>query len=486
MSKILIVDDEENIREIIKMTLRKSADEIYTADCAEAGLEVLQEHIIDVVISDIKMPGMDGLEFLQKVKEEQPAVQFLMITAHGNMDTVVEALRLGASDFLSKPFENKILREQVSKLLNLSSQTTESISAPSTSPKLEGMIGESPAFKKCVKRAIKSAQSDSTILVTGESGTGKEVFARAIHENSPRQGQTFIAVNCGALPENLIESELFGYEKGAFTGAISEKPGKFELAHLGTLFLDEIGEMPLQMQVKLLRVLQEKTIDRLGGTSPIAVDFRLVAATNRDLEAEIEAGRFREDLYYRLNIIPIELPPLRDREKDVLSLAQHFLTGFNRRYDNTYRFNMKQIGAIEEYHWKGNIRELENIIERSVVLGDGEQLELDIPGFDSDELLLSEAEVLEGSHWYGELPLLSAPVAEVSGADGQDALGVQDLTPEPVSPEKHKKGFKIKLGPEDLRQALDEHGWNKSKTAETLGISRRSLLYKIKEFELSA
>lgn len=476
MSKILIVDDEENIREIIKMTLRKNADEIFTAESAEAGLIILQEHLIDVVISDIKMPGMDGLEFLKKVKEEQPAVQFLMITAHGNMDTVVEALRLGASDFLSKPFENKILREQVSKLMGFSAKQTESISSPSKSTRLEGMIGESKSFQKSVQRAMKSAVSDSTILITGESGTGKEVFAQAIHENSHRSEGSFIAVNCGALPDNLIESELFGYDKGAFTGAISEKPGKFELAHLGTLFLDEIGEMPLNMQVKLLRVLQERQIDRLGGTHPIPVDFRLVAATNRDLEVEIAEGRFREDLYYRINIIPIELPPLRERGQDVCLLAQHFLDGFNQRYENVYRLNIHQYEAIQSYHWRGNIRELENIIERAVVLGDGQQLELDLPGYDTEQLTLPGEDYQNETLWVGEIPQIASSVKE----EGELEDSIEMIGDKP----KHQKGFKIKLSPEDIRESLEENSWNKSKTAEVLGISRRSLLYKIKEFEI--
>jgi two-component system, NtrC family, response regulator AtoC len=469
MTNVLIVDDEENIREIIKMTLRKMTDHLFTAGSAEEGLEILKENLIDVVISDIKMPGMDGLAFLKKVKEEQPAIQFLMITAHGSMDTVVEALRLGASDFLSKPFENKILREQVGKLLKLNAHLTESIQSPSVSTDLEGMIGRSPAFKKSVKRAMKSAPSDSTILITGESGTGKEVFARAIHENSMRQENTFVAVNCGALPENLMESELFGYEKGAFTGAISDKPGKFEIAHRGTLFLDEVGEMPLSMQVKLLRALQEKAIDRLGGTAPISVDFRLIAATNKDLEKEIEKGNFREDLYYRLNIIPIELPPLRERGDDVKDLAVHFLKGFNQRYDESYRLNVKQMRAICHYQWKGNIRELENIIERAVVLGDGLQLELDISEWDMAELLLSPDEIKQEANWVGQIPVIQSEIADSNTEEDQP---------------KHKKGHKIKLTSEDLKAALDDHNWNKSRTAETLGISRRGLLYKIKEYEL--
>ncbi len=476
MNRILIVDDEENIREIIKMTLRKYADEIFTAESAEAGLEILKENNIDIVISDIKMPGMDGLEFLQCVKKEQPRVEFLMITAHGNMDTVVEAMRLGASDFLSKPFENKILREQVAKLLSIKEKNGDKVSTPSHAPKLEGMIGDSPAFNKCVKRALKSAASDSTILINGDSGTGKEVFARAIHQNSPRAASSFIAVNCGAIPENLIESELFGYEKGAFTGAMSEKPGKFELAQNGTLFLDEIGEMPLLMQVKLLRVLQEKQVDRLGSTAPIDIDFRLVAATNKNLQEEIAAGRFREDLFYRLNIIPILLPSLKDREDDVIHLAQHFLNGFNNRYEYTYRFNVKQMSAIKEYTWPGNIRELENIVERSVVLGDGEQVELDIPGLDSDELLLTNSDTSDETLWVG--PLVNHETKEKT--DKHTATHAEAL----VTPLVHKKGFKIKLTSSQILQALEENNGNKSKTAEVLGISRRSLLYKIKEFEI--
>ncbi len=435
--RFLIVDDEENIREILEATLKPLSLAIFKAESAEQGLEIIREENLDLVICDIQMSGMNGLEFLKKVKQEQPAIKFLMITAHGTMDTAVQAMRYGASDFLTKPFENEAIRQIARNLLSGGIAPIDTQVITKTVAAFGNMVGESQGFMACIEKARKAGQSDSTVLVNGESGTGKEVMAQAIHQHSPRSAKPFIAVNCGAIPENLIESELFGHEKGAFTGAISSKPGKFALAHGGTLFLDEIGEMPLPMQVKLLRVLQEKTIDPVGGLHPQKVDFRLIAATNKNLKEEVAKGRFREDLFYRLNIIPIELPPLRERRKDILVLARHFLLYFNQRYSCQYVLSTENEAALQEYTWPGNIRELANVMERAVVLASGEVL-----------------------HFQWE----------------------ENQAPEKKSMLKEKRQS---VERESILQALDKYRWNKTQTAEALGISRRSLLYKIKEFGIA-
>jgi two-component system, NtrC family, response regulator AtoC len=443
--RFLIVDDEEHIREILRATLEPLALSIHDAGTAEEALELVREENLDMVICDIQMPGMNGLDFLSKVKSEQPSVKFLMITAHGTMDTAVKALRYGASDFLTKPFENEEIRNIARRLLRERKNSSDSIPAVipgMTQNVLEGIIGKSPALLACLDKARKAAVSDTTVLLTGESGTGKEVVSRAIHNLSKRSEKPFIAVNCGAIPENLLESELFGHEKGAFTGAIASKPGKFTLADGGTIFLDEIGEMPMLMQVKLLRVIQERIVEPVGSTRTLKVDFRLIAATNRNLKEEIKQGRFREDLYYRLNIIPIDLPPLRDREGDVLLLARNFLAYYNERYACKYSLNAENERDLKAYDWPGNVRELANAIERAVVLASGDTL----------SFALSEASV--------------------------------------VSQPGQKAGLAIKekkqaVEREEILKSLEANRWNKTQTAESLGMSRRSLLYKIKEFSIA-
>jgi DNA-binding NtrC family response regulator len=441
--RFLIVDDEEHIREILKATLEPLALMVHEAGSAEAALDLVREENLDLVICDIQMPGMDGLEFLAKVKAEQPAIKFLMITAHGTMDTAVKALRYGASDFLTKPFENEAVRQIARRLLR-ERASAGGIALPpgqeASRSVLEGIVGKSPAFLACLDKARKAAAADSTVLLCGESGTGKEVMARAIHNLGKRCDKPFIAVNCGAIPENLLESELFGHEKGAFTGAIASKPGKFALADGGAIFLDEIGEMPLLMQVKLLRVIQERTIEPVGATGSRKVDFRLIAATNRNLKEEIRAGRFREDLYYRLNIIPIELPPLRDREGDILMLARNFLAYYNDRYGCRYELTPANEAELSAHAWPGNVRELANAMERAVVLASGEGLAFQFEG--------------------------AAP----AGA------------PKPALAIKEKKQA---VEREEILRALEAHRWNKTQSAEALGMSRRSLLYKIKEYGIA-
>jgi DNA-binding NtrC family response regulator len=469
--RFLIVDDEEHIREILAATLEPLALSVHTAGSAEEALEVVREENVDVVVCDVQMPGMNGLEFLRQVKGEQPAVRFLMITAHGTMDTAVQALRFGASDFLTKPFENQEIRNIARRLLKERTSAGDMAAtadpatgaAPGAGAVLEGVVGRSPAFLACLEKARKAAAADTTVLLCGESGTGKEVLARAIHTLSRRCEKPFIAVNCGAIPENLLESELFGHEKGAFTGAIASKPGKFSLADGGTIFLDEIGEMPLLMQVKLLRVIQERTVEPVGGARSRRVDFRLIAATNRNLKDEIKAGRFREDLYYRLNIIPIDLPPLRERDGDVLILARNFLAYFNDRYGCRFNLTAENERDLIAHGWPGNVRELANAIERAVVLASGEALAFDF-----------EPAGVSG----GSAPQAAAPGAAAAG-----------LSPgAPAGESAGKAGIrerKMAVEREEILKALEQNRWNKTQTAEFLGISRRSLLYKIKEYGIA-
>jgi two-component system response regulator AtoC len=442
MNKILILDDEENIRIIAKTALSSLNASIDVAKDAAEAWNCILENTYDVIVSDIRMPGMDGIQFLQKVKAEQPAIQFLMMTAHGSMDTILQAMRGGASDFLQKPFDLKELRQIVAKLLKLSGNRQESIIQPHQNKKV---IGDSPEFVEVMDMAIKASPKDVSILVLGESGTGKEVLAKEIHENSKRQSKPFIAVNCGAIPENLMESELFGFEQGAFTGAMQAKPGKVELAEGGTLFLDEIGEMPLSLQVKLLRVIQERKLDRVGSVSSKDVDFRLIAATHKDLPQMIKAGTFREDLYYRLNVISLKLPALRKRGSDIVHLAHFFLDKLNQRYDSRFVLNSKHKEDLLSYPFPGNIRELENIMERAVVLSTGNAFELMIPKIE-----------------VGNVP--------------EASIELQSFTI------KEKKQV---LEKEMILVALEKNRWNKTKTAASIGMSRRSLLYKIKSYDIS-
>jgi DNA-binding NtrC family response regulator len=449
--RFLIVDDEEHIREILKATLEPLALSVHDAGSAEEALEMVREENLDMIICDVQMPGMDGLEFLHKVKREQPAIKFLMITAHGTMDTAVKALRYGASDFLTKPFENEAVRQIARRLLREKTGSSDTLTAASGTAGqvkgvLDGVIGKSPAFTSCLEKARKAAAADTTVLVCGESGTGKEVMARAIHNLSRRADKPFIAVNCGAIPENLLESELFGHEKGAFTGAIASKPGKFTLADGGTIFLDEIGEMPLLMQVKLLRVIQERVVEPVGSTRTQKVDFRLIAATNRNLKEEIKTGRFREDLYYRLNIIPIDLPPLREREGDIVIMARSFLAYYNDRYGCRYALTPENEVELQCHGWPGNVRELANAIERAVVLASGDGLSF----------------VFEGA--------ASQPGQKPGGA-ATAGLAIKEK--------------KQAVERDEILKALDLNRWNKTQTAESLGISRRSLLYKIKEYGIA-
>ena len=383
MDKILIVDDEKNYPTILGEVLREEGFEPVTAASALMALELLKSEAIDLVLTDVMMPGMDGIELLDQIKEFNTTLPVIVMTAHGSVERAVEAMQKGAFTYILKPFDNDSLVAHITKALAIheivkeNSRLREEIS---TRYNFDNIIGKSNPMKELYNVIQKVAPTNASVLIEGESGTGKELAARSIHYNSLRSEFPLVAVNCTAFAESLLESELFGHEKGAFTGAASMKKGRFELASQGTLFLDEIGELPTSIQVKLLRVLQEKTIERVGGTTPLPVDFRLIAATNKNLEQEVEKGHFREDLYYRLNVVKAVMPPLRERDGDIPLLVNHFIQKYGHERKSTHPLNGVDPQAARllfEYAWPGNVRELENIIERAVILATGDSITMD-------------------------------------------------------------------------------------------------------------
>jgi DNA-binding NtrC family response regulator len=367
---LLIVDDEPNIRRILQVAFEKVGYNPLVAESAEHGLQMARQSPPDLVLSDVTMPGMNGHEFLRELRAEFPEVPVVLMTAYGSIPQAVQAMRDGAFEYVSKPFDLETLKKVLANALRDSGPApVRKPRAKAGGPQESGIIAEAPAMKELLETVDRVAESRATIMLGGESGVGKEVIARAIHNRSPRRAGPFIAVSCGALPETLIESELFGHEKGAFTGASSTKLGRFELASGGTLFLDEIGEVPLSTQVTLLRVLQEREVQRLGGEKPIPVDVRLVTATHRDLHQAVEEGRFRLDLLYRLQVVEINIPPLRQRTDDVLPLALHFLKRYAKENDrDPLELTAEAISVLKSYSWPGNVRELENAMERATVL----------------------------------------------------------------------------------------------------------------------
>lgn len=376
---LLIVDDELSMRELLELVFTEEGYGVATAESIGEAMRVLADQPVHLVISDMRLTDGNGLELLQHIRERYPETLFVLITAFASADSAIDALKFGAYDYITKPFDIDDLKKIVQNALRQpAAQKAPAGTSPSGGPETPVIIGVSPQMIKIYKTIGVIAPTDSTILLTGESGTGKEMIARAIHEASPRKHGPFVSINCGAFPETLLESELFGYQKGAFTGAVANKRGLFEVAHRGTLFLDEIAETTSAMQVKLLRTLQEKRIRRLGGTEEISVDARIVAATNKNLEERIRDGSFREDLYYRIAVIPIHLPPLRDRREDIPALANYFLKRFNLKMGKNIRgISPPAMERLILAEWKGNVRELENVIERAVALETSERVEAD-------------------------------------------------------------------------------------------------------------
>ncbi len=446
-TKVLIVDDEPGQRELLAGYLKKKGFDITTAESGEAAIEQYPHVFAPVAIVDMKMPGMNGLELLAGLREINPFIQVIVLTAFGSVETAVAAMRAGAYDYLTKPVED--LDELMLKLEKATRQNRLVVDNVVLTERLaevfptSEIIGESSAIKKVKELISLVASKDATVLITGPSGTGKELVARAVHALSPRAERKLVAINCAAFPETLLESELFGFERGAFTGADRAKQGRFELAEGGTLFLDEIGEMPLSMQVKLLRVLEERKIERLGSVKEISLDIRIIAATNRDLTKLVAESKFREDLFYRLNVVQINIPPLRDRVGDVLLLAERFMEKFSRRAGKEIKgISPEAAEALTSYAWPGNVRELENIIERAVVLSNGSSLtKADLSGL-----------------------AMSPQVA--------DSVGGQIL---PMA-EVEKRHIKF---------CLDRLDWNMAQAADSLGIHRNTLRMKIKEYGLT-
>jgi two-component system response regulator PilR (NtrC family) len=455
-ARILVVDDERSMRELLAIVLKREGHQVLLAENGQRAIELLEKEAVELLISDVKMPDVSGVQVLAAAQRVNPEIIGIMITAYASTDTAVEALRLGAYDYLSKPFNVDELKLKVRKALERKRLQQENVllkRALQDSHQFSNIIGRSPSMQAVFQLIQTIAPTNSTVLISGESGTGKELAARAIHFNSPRKDRPFVALNCGALPETLLESELFGHVRGAFTGADANKKGLIEVAEKGTIFLDEIGEMSPMVQVKLLRVLQERKFRRLGGTEEIEADIRIIAATNRDLSRMVGEGKFREDLFYRINVIPVRLPPLRDRLEDIPLLAEHFLAKYSAHIGRTISgIAPDAMRKLQGYPWPGNIRELENAIERAVALETGP---------------LVQATSLP------EHVLAGAPaVVNGNGADALPASGF-DL-------ERHV----AEIEREYIAEALRRAGGVKSRAAELLGMSFRSFRYYMKKYNL--
>ncbi len=460
VKQVLVADDEENLRRVLKAQLQHDGYEVHSVSDGAAVLDAMSEHHIDVLITDLRMPKLDGMKVLKAVSDRFPHVPVIMITAHGTVDTAVEALKLGAFDYVTKPFDRAELRRVVSKAARTRELSQQHVSGDPSERGRYRIIGQSEPMRRVYDVIEKVADTPSTVLITGESGTGKELIARALHENSRRNDKPFVSVNCAAIPSELLESELFGYERGAFTGAVTSKPGRFELAHGGTLFLDEIAEIPVSMQVKLLRALQEQQFERVGGIKTITVNVRLIAATNRDLKARIADGDFREDLYYRLNVVHVQLPPLRARPSDIRLLIEHFVQQFNAKLGRAVTgFEPDALAELERYGWPGNIRELENVVERCMIFAE-----------DGD---------VEAKHLPAEVRDFDREPGD-GGMAGIEALAV----PAETGLKEAVREATSKLERQFIARALEQTGGNVTHTARLLKISRKSLQNKMKELGL--
>jgi len=441
--RILIIEDEEKLARVLELELVSAGFEVERVSSAEQALPLAER--ADLVLTDLRLPGMDGLELLNLLRRQDARLPIIVMTAYGTVEKAVEAMKAGAADFLMKPFSLDHLLVVVSKALEFAALRDENRRLREELGRrysFDNIIGRSPAMQEIFATILRVAPSRTTVLLAGESGVGKDLIARAIHYHSPRRDRPFVKINCTAIPENLMESELFGYEKGAFTGAVTSKPGKFELADTGTVFLDEIGDVPAPVQVKLLRVLQERELERLGSNKTIRVDVRILAATNRDLRAALEEGAFREDLYYRLNVFPINIPPLRERKEDIPFLVEHFIKKLSGETGSRVRsVSDEALRKLMDYHWPGNVRELENVIERSLLLATGERLEASDIRLDVN-------------------PRPAAP-------------GQVPFLPEGMTLDQYEQAI--------IREALRRTGGNKSQAARLLGLTRNALRYRLSQ-----
>jgi two-component system nitrogen regulation response regulator NtrX len=449
MARILVVDDEEGIRRVLHQLFEYEDHEVRSAGGGAEAIAIYQEFQPDVTFLDVKMARMDGLEALTRIREHDPAAVVIMISGHGTIDTAVEATRRGAFDFLEKPLDTDRLLLVLRNALQQQGLVQENARLRGEIESRHQIVGRSFSLRQVLDRVEKVAPTDARVLVTGENGTGKELVARAIHRLSPRADKAFIEVNCAAIPSELIESELFGHMKGSFTGAHEDRAGKFELADGGTLFLDEIGDMSLQAQAKVLRALQEGIVTRVGGAKPIRVDVRVLAATNKDLEEEIKGGRFREDLYYRLNVIPLHVPPLRERREDISMLVRHFVESYSREANLRPKpISDEALDRMQRMDWPGNVRELRNTVERLLILASGASITAD------------DVELLVGGKMKG-------------GALSGDLLGCATFA---EFKEAAERAFIV--------QKLRENDWNVSETARILDMPRSNLYKKIERYEL--
>jgi len=444
---ILVIDDDESLRRVTQLQLEEAGYEIVTASGGEEGVQAVEQYGPDLVLTDLKMPGMSGMEVLKTIRRDHPEITVVLLTAFGTVQTAVEAMKAGAYDYITKPIDYNELLLGVSRALehqNLLEEVRTLRSSLDQKYGFESIIGRSRALLHVLEMAARVAQRDSTVLIRGETGTGKELLARAIHRNSRRKDHNFVTINCGAIPKDLIESELFGHTRGSFTGAFTPKRGKVEAADRGTLFLDEIGELPLELQVKLLRLIQHGELEKVGITAPVTVDVRIIAATHRNLQALIEDGLFREDLYYRLAVVPLELPPLRERAEDIAELVEHTFLNAKRKHGlPNLKLPARLIPHFSAYSWPGNIRELENVVERLTVLAVGDEISAD----DLPEFLRRAKPEREAVHF--------------------------ELPPEGLSLEAVEKDL--------IMKALQKFDGNQTKAAQYLDISRRTLIYRIEK-----
>lgn len=447
---ILIADDEKSIRETLKIIFNNLNYNVFTAQDGFEAINIIKSNIIDIMVTDLRMPGMDGIELMQKALEIDSSIETIFISAYADIKAAVKVVKMGAFDYIEKSFSTDELIFTIEKAIELRKLKEENRSLRRRIEgkyNYDGLIAKSEAMQKIIDMVSRVANSKANILLTGESGVGKDVVANYIHKRSNRAGNSFVVINCGAIPENLIESELFGHEKGSYTGADRMSKGKFELADKGTIFLDEIGELPLHAQVKFLRVLQEKQIYRIGSEKSISVDVRIIAATNKNLSEEVEKGNFREDLYYRLNVVNLEIPPLRERKDDISVLAEYFLIEFSNEYNKKIKyFEIEALNYLMDYDWRGNVRELKNVIERSVLVAN-----------DEDELLLKNY-----------LP------KEITGSDLNDNTN--------DNREKTLADYEKII----IENTLKRYDGNKTRTAEVLGIKRQTLYNKLKDYGIDS